>query len=118
VILQDIQGEGTITLYDVLWNHADKNRKAGELIEDLSEGLRLLSANKSKLKRYETIVKKEPTMKDGHMVIQKLPREKWYKWGSLEDTDKYGRRFGLIPFVEEILILCIKHPDARVIWSR
>lgn len=92
--------------------------KAGELIEDLSEGLRLLSANKSKLKRYETIIKKEPTMKDGHMVIQKLPREKWYKWGSLEDTDRYGRRFGLIPFVEEILILCIKHPDARVIWSR
>ena len=35
VILHDIQGEGTIPLYDVLWNHADKKRKAGELIEDL-----------------------------------------------------------------------------------
>lgn len=118
VILHDIQGEGTITLYDVLWNHADKQVKAGELIDDLSEGLRLLSENKSKLKRYETIVKKDATMKDGHMVIQNLPRERWYKWGSLEDTDRYGRRFGLIPFVEDILILCIKHPDADVEWSR
>lgn len=118
VVLYDFQGEGTITLYDVLWNHADKKRKAGELIDELSEGLRLLSANKSKLKRYETIIKRDVTMKDGHTVIQKLPREKWYKWGSLEETDKYGRRFGLIPFVEDILILCIKHPDADVEWSR
>lgn len=117
VILHNLRGEGTITLYDVLWNHADKKRKAGELIEDLSTGLRLLSANKSKLKRYETIVKTEVTMKDGHMVILKLPPDKWYKWGSLEDTDKYGNRFGLIPFVEDILILCIKHPDADVEWS-
>jgi len=118
VILHDFQGEGTITLYDVLWNHADKQRKAGELIEDLSNGLRIMSDNAKRLKRYETIIKRDVTMKDGHMVIQKLPREKWYKWGSLEETDRYGRRFGLIPFVEEILILCIKHPDATVEWSR
>lgn len=118
VILHNVHGEGTITLYDVLWNDADKKRKAGELIEDLSKGMRLLSANKAKLKRYETIVKAEATMKDGHMVVRELPPEKWYKWGSLEDTDKYGNRFGLIPFVEDILILCIKHPDADVEWSR
>ena len=118
VILQDIQGEGTITLYDVLWNHADKQRKAGELIEDLSNGLRIMSDNAKRLKRYETIIKREPEMIIGKMVLRELPREKWYKWGSLEETDKYGRRFGLIPFVEEILILCIKHPDATVEWSR
>lgn len=118
VILHDFQGEGTITLYDVLWNHADKRMKAGELIEDLSEGLRLLSANKSKLKRYETIIKRETMMINGKLELCKLSREKWYKWGSLEETDQYGRRFGLIPFVEDVLILCIKHPDADVEWSR
>lgn len=118
VILHDFQGEGTITLYDVLWNHADKQMKAGELIEDLSEGLRLLSANKSKLKRYETIIKRETMMINGKLELCKLPREKWYKWGSLEETDQHGRRFGLIPFVEDVLILCIKHPDADVEWSR
>lgn len=118
VILHNVQGGGAITLYDVLWNHADKKRKAGELIEDLCKGLRILSASKSILKRYETIVKTEATMEDGHMVVRELPPEKWYKWGSLEDTDKYGKRFGLIPFVEDILILCIKHPDADVEWSR
>ena len=118
VVLQDIQGEGTITLYDVLWNHADRTMRAYELIDDLSNGLRILTKDAKRLKRYETIIKEEPEMIDGKMVMHKLPREKWYKWGSLEETDQYGRRFGLIPFVEEILILCIKHPDAVVEWSR
>ena len=118
VVLQDIQGEGTITLYDVLWNHADRTMKAYELIDDLSNGLRILTKDAKRLKRYETIIKEDPEMIDGKMVTHKLPREKWYKWGSLEETDRYGRRFGLIPFVEEILILCIKHPDAVVEWSR
>lgn len=118
VILHDIQGEGTITLYDVLWNHADKKMKARELIEDLSHGLHLLSENAKRLKRYETIIKQEPEMKNGKMVLRNLPKEKWYVWGSVEETDYYGRRFGLIPFVEDILLLCIKHPEADVEWSR
>ena len=57
-------------------------------------------------------------MINGKLELRKLPPEKWYKWGSLEETDRYGRRFGLIPFVEEILILCIKHPNATVEWSK
>ena len=118
VVLHDFQGEGTITLYDVLWNHADKKRKAGELIDDLMHGLRIMSDNAKRLKRYETTIKREAEMVNGKMVMKTLPPEKWYKWGSLEETDRYGRRFGLIPFVEEILILCIKHPDAEVEWSR
>lgn len=118
VVLQDFQGDGVRTLYDVLWNKYDKQMKAGELIEDLSNGLRIMSDNAKRLKRYETIIKREPEMINGKMELRKLPPEKWYKWGSLEETDKYGRRFGLIPFVEEILILCIKHPNATVEWSR
>ena len=118
VVLHDIQGEGTITLYDVLWNHADKKRKAGELIDDLMNGLRIMSDNVKRLKRYETTIKTVPELVNGKMELRKLPPEKWYKWGSLEETDIYGRRFGLIPFVEDILILCIKHPDATVEWSR
>lgn len=118
VILYDFQGEGEVTLYDVLWNHADKKMKARELIEDLSNGLRLLSENANRLKRYETIIKQEPEMKNGKMEIRNLPKEKWYVWGSVEETDQYGRRFGLIPFVEDILLLCIKHPEADVEWSR
>ena len=118
VVLQDFQGDGVRTLYDVLWNKYDKQMKAGELIEDLSDGLRIMSDNDKRLKRYETTIKREPEMINGKMVMKTLPPEKWYKWGSLEETDRYGRRFGLIPFVEEILILCIKHPDAEVEWSR
>lgn len=118
VVLYDFQGEGQVTLYDVLWNHADKKMKARELIEDLSNGLRLLSANANRLKRYETIIKQEPELKNGKMELRKLPKEKWYVWGSVEETDQYGRRFGLIPFVEDILLLCIKHPEADVEWSR
>lgn len=118
VVLQDFQGDGVRTLYDVLWNKYDKQMKAGELIEDLSNGLRIMSDNAKRLKRYETTIKTEPEMINGKMELRKLPPEKWYKWGSLEETDKYGRRFGLIPFVEEILILCIKHPDAKVEWSK
>lgn len=118
VVLQDFQGDGVRTLYDVLWNKYDKQMKAGELIEDLSNGLRIMSDNAKMLKRYETTIKTEPEMINGKMELRKLPPEKWYKWGSLEETDKYGRRFGLIPFVEEILILCIKHPDAKVEWSK
>lgn len=118
VVLQDFQGDGVRTLYDVLWNKYDKQMKAGELIEDLSDGLRIMSDNAKRLKRYETTIKREPEMINGKMVMKTLPPEKWYKWGSLEETDRYGRRFGLIPFVEEILILCIKHPDAEVEWSR
>ena len=91
VILHDIQGEGAITLYDVLWNHADKKRKAGELIDDLMNGLRIMSDNANRLKRYETTIKREPEMINGKMELRKLPPEKWYKWGSLEETDKYGR---------------------------
>lgn len=118
VVLQDFQGDGVRTLYDVLWNKYDKQMKAGELIEDLSNGLRIMSDNAKRLKRYETTIKTEPEMINGKMELRKLPPEKWYKWGSLEETDKYGRRFGLIPFVEDILILCIKHPDAKVEWSK
>ena len=65
VVLYDFQGEGEVTLYDVLWNHADKQKKARELIEDLSNGLRLLSENAKRLKRYETIIKKEPEIVNG-----------------------------------------------------
>lgn len=118
VVLYDFQGEGKVTLYDVLWNHADKKMKARELIEDLSHGLRLLSENAKRLKRYETVIKQEPEMKNGKMELRNLPKDKWYVWGSVEETDKYGRRFGLIPFVEDILLLCIKHPEADVEWSR
>lgn len=118
VVLQDFQGDGVRTLYDVLWNKYDKQMKAGELIEDLSNGLRIMSDNAKRLKRYETTIKEEPEMINGKMELRKLPPEKWYKWGSLEETDRYGRRFGLIPFVEEILILCIKHPNATVEWSK
>ena len=118
VVLQDFQGDGVRTLYDVLWNKYDKRMKAGELIEDLSNGLRIMSDNTKRLKRYETTIKTEPEMINGKMELRKLPPEKWYKWGSLEETDRYGRRFGLIPFVEDILILCIKHPDADVEWSK
>lgn len=118
VVLQDFQGDGVRTLYDVLWNKYDKQMKAGELIEDLSDGLRIMSDNAKRLKRYETTIKREPEMINGKIVMKTLPPEKWYKWGSLEETDRYGRHFGLIPFVEEILILCIKHPDAEVEWSR
>jgi len=74
VVLYDFQGEGQVTLYDVLWNHADKKMKARELIEDLSNGLRLLSENAKQLKRYETIIKKEPEMKNGKMEIRNLPK--------------------------------------------
>lgn len=118
VVLQDFQGDGVRTLYDVLWNKYDKQMKAGELIEDLSNGLRIMSDNAKRLKRYETTIKTEPEMINGKLELRKLPPEKWYKWGSLEETDRYGRRFGLIPFVEEILILCIKHPNATVEWSK
>ena len=118
VVLQDFQGDGVRTLYDVLWNKYDKRMKAGELIDDLSNGLRIMSDNTKRLKRYETTIKTEPEMINGKMELRKLPPEKWYKWGSLEETDRYGRRFGLIPFVEDILILCIKHPDADVEWSK
>ena len=118
VVLQDFQGEGERTLYDVLWNKYDKQMKAGELIEDLSNGLRIMSDNAKRLKRYETTIKAEPEIINGKLELRKLPPEKWYKWGSLEETDRYGRRFGLIPFVEEILILCIKHPNATVEWSK
>ena len=118
VVLQDFQGDGVRTLYDVLWNKYDKRMKAGELIDDLSNGLRIMSDNAKRLKRYETTIKTEPEMINGKMELRKLPPEKWYKWGSLEETDRYGRRFGLIPFVEDILILCIKHPDADVEWSK
>lgn len=119
VVLQDFQTEGKRTLYDVLWNKFEKKgMKARELIEDLSDGLRIMSREASRLKRYETTIKAEPELVNGKFELKKLPPEKWYKWGTVEETDRYGRRFGLIPFVEDILILCIKHPDADVEFSK
>lgn len=81
VVLHDIQGEGTITLYDVLWNHADKKRKAGELIDDLILGLRIMSDNANELKRYETTIKTEPEMVNGKMELRELPPEKMVQVG-------------------------------------
>lgn len=107
-----------ITLYDVLWNHDDVNWKPSELIKYLENGLKYMSDNETRLKRYETTVKTDVAVKNGNLTVVDLPREKWYKWGELENTDLYGHRYGLIPFTEGLLCLCIKHPEATIEWSR
>lgn len=118
VPLRKVNGK-QFTLYDVLWNHDDVKWSAGDIIKDLEAGLKYLSDNSGKLKRYETVVKEEFRLdRRGKISWEKLPPNKWYKWGSLEDTDEYGHRFGIIPFVEQLLVLCIKHPDATIEWSR
>lgn len=109
----------SITLYDVLWNHDDVKWNASGIVKYLEVGIKYMSDNYAKLKRYETTITKEFNISDdGRFVWADLPEYSWYKWGSIEDTDQYGRRYGIIPFTEQLLILCIKHPDATIEWGR
>ena len=108
-----------LTLYDVLWNHDDVEWKAVDIIKYLEVGLKYMSDNYNKLKRYETIIKQDfEFTNDGKLLVIDRPEHMWYKWGQLEDEDGYGRRYGLIPFTEQLLVLCIKHPDATIEWDR
>lgn len=108
-----------LTLYDVLWNHDDVEWKAGDIIKYLEVGIKYMSDNFNKLRRYETIIKQDIEIApDGKLHITDRPEDMWYKWGQLEDEDGYGRRYGIIPFTEQLLVLCIKHPDATIEWNR
>lgn len=114
----DIEGK-KITLYDVLWNHDDVKWKAGDIIKYLEIGIRYMLNNFNRLQRYETIVKQDIEIThDGKVRFIDRPEHMWYKWGQLEDKDEYGHRYGLIPFTEKLLLMCIEHPDATIDWDR